>query len=206
MSGTADYWAQSVSRETYARLEAYEALLKKWNAAINLVSAPSLAQVWTRHFLDSAQLFDLAAPTAKIWADLGSGGGFPGLVVAILAKEARPGLHVVLVESDRRKAAFLATVARELALAVTVRAERIEHVPPLEADVLSARALASLVQLLGFAERHLAPAGEALFPKGARWREEVAEAEKTWSFDLETQTSATESEAVVLKIKGLKRV
>lgn len=196
----------NVSRETLSRLEGLERLLRKWNAAINLVSANTLEQVWTRHFLDSAQIFELAPETAKTWVDLGSGGGFPGLVVGILAKEARPDLRLTLVESDKRKAAFLIAAIRELGLNAVVRAERIEAAAPQHADVLSARALAALPLLLEFTERHLSRNGVALFPKGETWREELAQAQQTWSFQVEALPSQTDTEAVILRIKGLSRV
>lgn len=192
-----------VSRETLGRLEAYAGLLQRWNPKINLVSRASLPELWTRHFVDSAQLFALCPPGARHWADLGSGGGFPGLVVATLAAEVVPDLRVTLVESDGRKAAFLATAARELGLTVDVRAERIEALPPLGADVLSARALASLDVLLGFADGHLAPAGRALFPKGARAEEEVAEARRHWAFDLTRHPSQTAEDGVILEIGAI---
>ncbi len=195
-----------VSRETIARLEQYEALLKKWNPAINLVSAPTLAQVWDRHFLDSAQIFAIARPQAGLWADLGSGGGFPGLVLAVLAKEFAPDLKLTLVESDHRKSAFLMTVARELGLSVQVIAKRIEAAPVLAAEYLSARALASLEALLGFCELHLAPGGTAYFPKGAQWKEELSAAQKIWSFDCKAHPSVTDSEAAILEITGVRRV
>lgn len=195
-----------VSRETLERLEIYESLLIKWNAAINLVSPQTLAQVWSRHFLDSAQLFDLAPPDVRHWADLGSGGGFPGMVVAILAKEKAPDMLVSLVESDQRKAAFLATVARTLDLPTRIHTRRIEQLDPLKAGILSARALAPLAQLLDFAERHLSIEGTAVFPKGTRWRDELAEAQKKWSFGYDVVPSRTDAEAVILKIEGLKRV
>ncbi|SOC06538.1 16S rRNA (guanine(527)-N(7))-methyltransferase RsmG [Rhodobacter maris] len=196
----------NVSRETLDRLSALEALLQKWNPAINLVSAATLTEVWTRHFLDSAQLFDCIAGEVAHWADLGSGGGFPGLVVGVLAREKRPEMHLTLVESDKRKSAFLLNAARELGLKAVVRAERIEKVPPLGADVLSARALAPLPKLLEFAALHLSPGGIALFPKGERWKEEVALAEASWSFTCEPRESLTDPQAVVLKIRGLERV
>lgn len=204
----ADVFAQhvNVSRETLTRLEKLESLLRKWNPAINLVSGQSLAHIWTRHFLDSAQIFDLAPASARSWADLGSGGGFPGLVVAILALEKNPDLRLTLVESDKRKAAFLLTAIRELELKGEVRAERIERVPSLNADVLSARALAPLPLLLEFAQLHLCSDGIALFPKGETWRDEVAQASQSWSFHHEALPSLTDANAVVLKIKGLKRV
>lgn len=196
----------NVSRETLERLKAYEALLKKWNPAINLVSKATLAEAWTRHFVDSAQIFDLAPEGAHHWADLGSGGGFPGMVVAAIAAEKAPDMQVTLVESDQRKATFLRTVARELGLKTQVISKRIEEVPPLGADVLSARALASLAQLLGFAERHLCPDGIALFPKGAAHEQELAEALESWRFEVQKTPSRTESGAVILSIGGIARV
>lgn len=196
----------NVSRETSERLETYAALLVKWNPAINLVSKSSLADLQTRHFADSAQLFALCPTTARHWVDLGSGGGFPGLVVAILAADVLPDLSVTLVESDARKAAFLATVVRETGILTKVLAERIESLAPLSADVLSARALAPLPQLLAFAERHLAPAGIALFPKGATHRSEIDESLADWRFDLREHPSKTDPLAVILEIEGVSRV
>ncbi|MDV4169161.1 16S rRNA (guanine(527)-N(7))-methyltransferase RsmG [Rhodovulum sp. FJ3] len=195
----------NVSRETLERLETYEQLLHKWNPAINLVSKNTLAEAWTRHIADSAQIFSMA-PSAKIWADLGSGGGFPGMVVAILAAELSPDQETVLVESDQRKSVFLRTVARETGVKARVLSERIEQVPALNADVLSARALASLTDLLGFADLHLAQDGVALFPKGENFQMEIDHALETWRFDVQKLQSATDSGAVVLKIKGLSRV
>lgn len=196
----------NVSRETIDRLARYEILLRKWNPAINLVSSRTLDEVWERHFLDSAQLFDVAAPTEGHWVDLGSGGGFPGLVLAILSAQKSPDLRFTLVESDQRKAAFLTAAARELDLQVKIIAERIEKVPGLAADFLSARALAALPQLLGFAESHLKPTGMAIFPKGETWMREVDDAKLHWAFDLETVASLTDPMATILKIKGVSRV
>lgn len=195
-----------VSRETTDRLECYESLIRKWNPTINLVSSASLDVLWSRHFADSAQLFEFARPGAARWADLGSGGGFPGLVVAILAADEDPGLAVTLVDSDQRKAAFLASAARTLGLAVEVRAERIESVPPLGADVLSARALAPLVTLLGHAARHLAPRGVALFQKGATAEAELAQALEHWRFTYQKVVSKTDANGVILIIGGISRV
>lgn len=194
-----------VSRETLDRLHRYAALLVKWNPAINLVSKASLTQLWQRHIADSAQIFALAPQGARHWADLGSGGGFPGLVVAILAAEHAPDMRVSLVESDARKAAFLAAAARETGVQPQIHSARIEALPPLQADVLSARALAALPALCGFAERHLAAGGLALFPKGAQYAIEIAEARKFWRFDLAQSPSKTDTEAVILEIRGLTR-
>lgn len=193
-----------VSRETHERLRQLEALLAKWNPAINLVARSTLAQTWRRHIVDSAQLYDLAP--FRHWVDLGSGGGFPGLVIAVMAAEKAPEARVTLVEADLRKATFLRQAAQSLGLAVQVHAERIEEIPALGADVLSARALAPLTLLCGFAQRHLAEAGVAIFPKGANWKAEVAEARKSWCFDLVERPSVTDPSAVVLVMKAFAHV
>ncbi|PWE50249.1 16S rRNA (guanine(527)-N(7))-methyltransferase RsmG [Thioclava sp. NG1] len=195
-----------VSRETLDNLLAYEVLLKKWNPAINLVAKSTLEDMWSRHFLDSAQIFAMAPENAQIWADFGAGGGFPGLVIAVLSAEREPERQVVLVESDLRKSAFLSTVSRELSLNTRVIAQRIEEIAPLDADVVSARALASLPKLLEFTAPHLKPDGTALFPKGARWQEELAQARESWSFDHEAIESLSDPNSVVLKIHGAERV
>ncbi len=195
----------AVSRETMDRLKALESLLLKWNPAINLVSKASLSQSWDRHILDSAQIFHLA-PHVATWADLGSGGGFPGIVVACLAKELNPDLTVTLVESDQRKATFLRQAIRELSLKADVRAERIESTAPLAAAALSARALAPLTDLLGFSQRHLHPDGIALFLKGSSWKDEVAMAQKQWHFNLYAHPSATDPNGAILAVKAIKHV
>jgi len=197
--------ATDVSRETLSRLDTYAELLTRWTRKINLVSSSSVHSLWERHFLDSAQLLKFA-PQEGLWVDLGSGGGFPGAVLAILAREHLPDLNFVLVESDARKAAFLRTVARECGADFKVRSERIESLPGMDADVLSARALASLSDLLGFAEQHLKPEGVAIFPKGAKADAEIATALERWSFDCETYPSETDEEAVILKIGAIERV
>ncbi len=198
--------AQNVSRETLDRLDRYAALLEKWNPAINLVSRTTLPDLWTRHFLDSAQLFSLLPAGATHWADLGSGGGFPGLIIAILAAEAAPALKITLVESDARKSVFLSTTARALGLPTIVETARIEALAPLAADVLSARALGPLPQLLSHAARHLTPDGMALFPKGAAHAQELAEARLAWTFTAENIPSKTDPDAVILSIRGIAHV
>ena len=197
---------RDVSRETAERLADYAALLRTWNPKINLVSKQTLSDLETRHFDDSAQLIALAPPDATTWADLGSGGGFPGLVVAILAAERRPSLRVTLVESDQRKAVFLRTVAQRTGVLVTVLSDRIEAVPPLGADLLSARALAPHATLVDHADRHLRPGGTALLPKGANWRAEVDEALERWRFRCENLPSATSPDGVILRIGDIHRV
>lgn len=193
-----------VSRETVERLEIYASLIEKWNPRINLVSKSSLKQIWTRHIIDSIQVFR-SAPTFGHWVDLGSGGGFPGLVAGILAKEEAPGLRLTLVESDKRKSVFLRTVIREAGLDARVISDRIEIIDPLSADVLSARALADLGTLLFFVERHMRSNGIALFPKGATWQKEVVEARRQWQFAIQPITSLTEPGAAILKISEVSR-
>lgn len=195
----------NVSRETLERLEVFEATIQKWNPRINLVSRDSLEQLWVRHIADSIQVFRCAESPDR-WVDIGSGGGFPGIIVAILAADEAPETRVTLIESDNRKSAFLRAAARECGVGVTVVSDRIEHVDSQLADVLSARALADLTDLLGFAERHLSPSGIALFPKGVNWKKEVDNAQREWRFEFETVRSLTEAEAVILKIRGVERV
>ena len=195
----------SVSRETFAALQALEALVRRWTPAINLVSKSTLPHLWPRHIVASAHLFSLCPESAEPWVDMGSGGGFPGLVIAILAREARPNLRVTLVESDLRKATFLRQAAQTLNLDVAVKSQRIESLEPLHADVLSARALASLQELVAIASQHLQPNGLAIFPKGARFQEELAQARETWAFDVDTRPSLSDGEAAILVIRSIHR-
>lgn len=195
-----------VSRETLDDLQRYAELLAQWTKQINLISPKSVAQLWHRHFLDSAQLLRISPSLLNTWVDLGSGGGFPGLVVAIMARETNPALRVTLIESDQRKAAFLRTVVRELGLATEVLADRIESAERQGADVVSARALAPLADLLGFADRHLDPAGRAFFLKGQKVADEIKDALDHWRFDCKTFPSETDEEAVVLSIGDIERV
>lgn len=202
---TAHLGSVSVSRETEERLRLLESLLRKWNPAINLVARSTLDTAWDRHILDSAQLYALGHPKGH-WVDLGSGGGFPGLVIACLAAGAGDPLNVTLIESDQRKATFLRQAARELSLLATVLSQRIETSEPQGADTLSARALAPLPQLLAYTARHMAPTGTALFPKGATWQQEVEAARKDWHFDLTTRPSVTDPDAVLLIVKAVSHV
>lgn len=156
--------------------------------------------------LDSAQLFGLAPSPVKSWCDIGSGGGLPGVVVAVMAKHLAPDLSVTMIESDLRKATFLRTALRETGARGVVVSERIESVYGMDADILSARALAPLDKLLEFAELHLKSDGVALFPKGAKYREELRLALETWVFDCEEIPSATDPEAVILKLSEIARV
>ncbi|WP_431297783.1 16S rRNA (guanine(527)-N(7))-methyltransferase RsmG [Tabrizicola sp. BL-A-41-H6] len=195
-----------VSRETVDKLRFFEALVRRWTPAINLISPSSILDLWGRHVIDSAQLFHLLTKDSSSWLDVGSGAGFPGLVIAILAREKQPSLEVTLIESDQRKATFLREAARQLSLECKVLAQRAETVPPIGADVLSARAFSSLSSLLPIADRHLAASGTAIFPKGKTWRDEVEEARKGWSFTLDAVQSVSDEDAAILVLREIARV
>ena len=196
---------QNVSRETFDALCAFEGLVQKWSPKINLVSKADLSAVWTRHIQDSAQVFAHAPPTGH-WVDIGSGGGFPVIVAAILSQGEGCDHRFTLVESDKRKCAFLRTAGRELGLKLTVHSERVEETTPLNADILTARALANLTALVGFAERHLNPDGVAIFPKGETWEKEHNAAQDVWSYRYEAIRSETNPAAAVLRIQDIARV
>jgi len=188
------------------RLAALEALIGKWTQRINLIAPDSRADIWNRHIRDSAQLVPLAPPTRGPWVDLGSGAGFPGLVVAVILAERTPATEVIMVESDARKAAFLRTAVRTLGLAAQIRTDRAEALAPFNAPILSARALAPLPRLLEHADRHLAADGIALFPKGRSRAAEIAEARANWGFALSETRSITDPEAAILRIERIVRV
>lgn len=195
----------NVSRETMDRLREYEALLHKWQKSINLVSAGSLSELWRRHMLDSAQLVALAPENAHIWVDLGSGGGFPGLVVAIMLRE-KPGFRMHLVESDQRKCVFLRESARITGAPVTVHAQRIEVFAAesdLEVDIVSARALAPLDRLFGWSAPLFGPATLGLFLKGQGVQDELTLARESWIFEAELSPSQSDPDGSVLQLRGL---
>jgi 16S rRNA (guanine527-N7)-methyltransferase len=187
-----------VSRETTEQLEALVSTLARWQKAINLIGRTTIEDVWARHVLDSAQLVPLVPPRSTTLVDLGSGGGFPGLVVAAL----RPDLDVTLIEVDARKAAFLGEAGRRMALKKQPRVVigRIEDVPSARADVVTARALAPLGQLLGWADRHRADTAICLFHKGKGWQAELTEAMKDWDIPCDPLSSKTDRDAVILRI------
>lgn len=195
----------NVSRETLEKLHGYESLLKKWNPAINLVAKSTIQFSWERHFVDSAQVFSLASNSTSLWLDIGSGGGFPGMVCAVIASEFSPSTRFRFIESDQRKATFLRSVARELELDVEVFSDRIEDVPFCNANVISARALAALPKLLELSTLHLAQNGTALFMKGASFRKEISEALESWAFSYEEYPSKTDKSAVILRIGDIER-
>lgn len=195
--------AFGVSRETIDRLDRYETHLRKWNRAINLVSPRSLGEIWARHFVDSAQLVDLA-PNVESWIDLGSGGGFPGLVVAILTAERNPDCQLTLIESDVRKCVFLREAARICGVGVSVLNMRIDAARA-EAEIVSARALAPLAELLEMSEKLLLPGGRALFLKGETVEEELTKTRRFWHMELTEHPSRVDPRGTVLEITSFQR-
>ncbi len=197
--------APSVSRETADRLIAFEALFRKWSTAINLASPSTLADLWERHILDSAQIFPLASNATR-WLDLGSGGGFPGIVTACFLAD-RPGASIDLIESAGKKAAFLRTAAGQLHVPARVHAERIEKMWDRIAtpEIVTARALASLLDLFELAEPWLTHGTKALFQKGRDYQREIDESHVDWSFDLVKHPSSIDQASVILEISNLRR-
>jgi len=193
--------ATNVSRETLARLERYAALLRRWQKAVNLVAASTLPDLWRRHMLDSAQLLGLVPKRPCRLADLGSGAGFPGLVLAIMGVG-----EVVLIESDARKCAFLREAIRATGASARVWEGRIEQERDGSFDVVTARALAPLSELLGYARALLAPGGVALFLKGRRLEEELTEARKAWKMNLERFASISAPGGSILRIREISLV
>ncbi len=180
-------------------------MLIKWNRALNLVSNASLSQLEDRHIADSAQLAAFAPEGVCLWVDIGSGGGFPGLVVAAILCETHPDCRMTLIESDKRKAVFLREAARQMDLSVTVLAERAEEIAPLGASVVSARALAAMPDLCALAFRHLHPHGRGLFLKGARYQDEIEQAQKQgWTMDITAHKSRTDVHGAILEIRNMR--
>ena len=225
--GAEDFAATfDVSRETIARLATYESLLKQWQKAVNLAAPSTLDAIWHRHFADSAQLLPLA-PTARTWVDLGSGAGFPGLVVAILLADhgvtstpdpspqgggGTTPTRVTLIESNARKCAFLRGVVRQTGISaargsvdiLSIRIETAATQTNLSApDVVSARALAPLDKLLAFAAPLFTSSTVGLFLKGRDVAAELKAAERTWNFDVELVQSRTERDARIVVVRNL---
>lgn len=202
-AGAGDLDVFDVSRETKEKLSLLERELRRWQSIKNLVGPSTLDHIWDRHIVDSLQLLELA-PQSKTWLDLGSGAGFPGLVLAIAGFER--GLKVDLVESNSRKCAFLRQIARLTGVLATVHEARLETIIPQfvgRTDVVSARALASLPQLLDWTAPLLKAGTMGLFPKGRDAEIELTEARKSWTFDVEILPSRTDSEARILRITSI---
>jgi 16S rRNA (guanine527-N7)-methyltransferase len=194
----------NVSRETMDNLHRYQALLNEWQEMMNLVARSTLPQAWERHFEDSLQMIPLLPAGPATLVDLGSGAGFPGLVIAM----ARPDIKVHLVESTGKKCRFLETVSRETNTPITIHNERIESMTGLvRPDIITARALANLSKLLDYCAPWIKanPAVSLIFMKGVQADAEVAEARKHWAFDLSEQPSRTENGAKILTLTHVRR-
>lgn len=199
--------ALGVSRETKDRLDRFAALFQKWAKAINLVAPSTIGDLWQRHINDSLQIFALS-PEPAIWVDLGSGGGFPGIVTAICLVEKNDG-WVHLVESNHKKAAFLRAALAETGARGTVHDVRIEEVVELirECDRISARALTDLDALFSYVEPWALrnPALKAYLHKGRDYQREIEVSNRRWDFDLVVHQSIIEADSVVLEVGGLRR-
>lgn len=197
--------AGTVSRETFERLLVFEAEFLKWSARINLAAPSTLADLWSRHILDSAQLAKLK-PDALSWLDLGSGGGFPGAVMAILLRD-RPGARITLVESNNKKAAFLRSALAAAEAPATVLVSRIEEAATKveQPEIVTARALASLSKLFELSEPWLGISATALFHKGRDYAVEIAETRDVWLYDLIEHRSRIDPASRILEISGLSR-
>ncbi|GAB5447208.1 16S rRNA (guanine(527)-N(7))-methyltransferase RsmG [Gymnodinialimonas sp.] len=194
--------AERVSRETMERLELFHTLLLKWQKTINLVAPSTLDEAWSRHFVDSAQIFELVPKAATHWLDLGSGGGFPGLVVAAMARDTQPQLSVTLVESDIRKCGFMREAARKMDVQAEILAHRISDIPPQSADVISARALSQLLTLIDHATPHMTAKTCLLFPKGSSYKAELESLSLDWQSKADAIASVTDPDAVVLRFQN----
>ncbi|XWN31926.1 MAG: 16S rRNA (guanine(527)-N(7))-methyltransferase RsmG [Devosia sp.] len=192
----------SLTTEKHFKLSTFVDLLKRWGEIQNLTSKADRDQLWSRHVQDSLQLLDLVPDRPLEWIDLGSGGGFPGVVIAI----AKPDVEMTLVESNRRKAAFLLQAATTCGVRFHVKPQRIESLPYRSYDVVSARALAPLPALFALAHGFFGPETLGLFPKGTNAAIEVEKAREEFSFTAWQIPSATEDGASIVCVKDLKRL
>lgn len=195
----------NVSRETLERLVAFESLFEQWSKRINLIAESTKGAVWQRHIEDSAQLL-LIKPDLRRLVDIGSGGGFPGIVLACMLEDI-DGARVDLVESNRKKTAFLMAAKAQCARNAHIHSKRIEDaLPAIETpDFVTARALASLSKLYELTQCHLTNGAVGLFHKGRGYRDEVEESRAIWDFDLVIHKSRIDTESVILEIGNLKR-
>ena len=193
----------NVSRETLKSFYEYEALLSKWNEKINLVSKNTLVDIWERHFLDSGQIIKHVEASGKRWVDVGSGAGFPGLVVALLLKDRKIDCNLVLVEKNAKKVYFLNEVIRKLNLSVEVVNDNIDTLEPLNADILTARAFSDLKNLIEIAFRHRKKEGICLFLKGENYRFELDKTLNYWFFDYDIVESLSSSSGKIIRVKKI---
>ena len=201
MSTNYNLEALNVSRETIDILKEYGKILKKWNDSINLVSRNSVSNLWGRHILDSAQLGYFLNFDIKTWVDLGSGAGFPGMVIAILAKDEFLDLQMTLIESDKRKCVFLSEVSRRLELDIKVLSVRIEDCVSLNADIISARALATMDKLLFYFELHSNVGCKGLFLKGKVTKKELQKIPEISKYNINIESSLIDDSSVIVIVE-----
>jgi len=194
----------NVSRETIELLKTYEASLNEWQQKMNLVSKNSLSDAWNRHFKDSMQLFDLLPQNAEIVYDFGSGAGFPGMVLAIIAKEKTPYLKFKLVESIKKKTMYLKHVGEITCANVEIINERIENIKPETADAIISRAMCSLPDLLKYSKPFCNKNTKLIFLKGRSYQEEIKAAQREWIFQLEVLPNQESEDGVILIITKLR--
>ena len=193
----------NVSRETLNGFYEYETLLSKWNEKINLVSKNTLVDIWERHFLDSGQIIKHVEVSGKRWVDVGSGAGFPGLVVALLLRDRKIDCDLVVVEKNPKKVFFLNEVIRKLNLSVEVVNDNIDNLEPLNADILTARAFSELNNLIEIAFRHRKKEGICLFLKGENYRMELDKTLNYWFFDYDIIDSLSSSSGKIIRVKKI---
>ena len=193
----------NVSRETLKGFYEYKTLLSKWNEKINLVSKNTLVDIWERHFLDSGQIIKHVEASGKRWVDVGSGAGFPGLVVALLLRDRKIDCNLVLVEKNPKKSFFLNEVIRKLNLSVEVVNNNIYTLDPLNADILTARAFSELNNLIEIAFRHRKKEGICLFLKGENYRIELDKTLNYWFFDYDILDSLSSSSGKIIRVKKI---
>ena len=193
----------NVSRETLNGFYEYKTLLSKWNEKINLVSKNTLVDIWERHFLDSGQIIKHVEASGKRWVDVGSGAGFPGLVVALLLRDRKIDCDLILVEKNPKKGFFLNEVIRKLNLSVEVINDNIDTLEPLNADILTARAFSELNNLIEIAFRHRKREGICLFLKGENYRIELDKTLNYWFFDYDIVGSLSSSSGKIIRVKKI---
>ena len=193
----------NVSRETLNCFCEYKTLLSKWNEKINLVSKNTLVDIWERHFLDSGQIIKHVEASGKRWVDVGSGAGFPGLVVALLLRDRKIDCNLVLVEKNPKKGFFLNEVIRKLNLNVEVVNDNIYTLEPLNADILTARAFSELNNLIEISFRHRKKEGLCLFLKGENYRFELDKTLNYWFFDYDVVDSLSSSSGKIIRVKKI---
>lgn len=205
-----EIFSYNVSRETYDKIDSFVKLLTEWNQKMNLVSKNSLADVWVRHVLDSAQLMTYLPTDLRHLVDIGSGAGFPAIVLAIMLQEKNPAAKITLIESINKKTVYLSDVREKLGLNnVQIVNDRVENINRItvfkDIDVITARAVAALDVLCGYAKHIGGPKTKLLFLKGEKWAEEDTMAQNRWQYDLTVYPNKYFLDGVVMELLNLRK-